>query len=201
MNLLKAIARANKLRPNAIDDSIKADWVFEIEMEVAELMGVPYIPNSYPKDMELLMPEPKDNIYYLYLMAMIDNAIEDTQLYVNDMVIFNEAKSDAFKWWRRHHMKPCGQYIRAYPWQRRLGGVHGDVTSVNGMTGDVELEAGDIPYNSKVVGTECDDVQGALSEAIVTGRLKAEITTSENYLEHKDYYDNLNCFILVEDET
>lgn len=122
MKLLEAIARADLLRPNAIDNSIKASWVYELEGDIAECMDVEYPVNPYPKDSEedLLMPYPKDNIYALYLCAMIDNAVEDTQLYMNDMVVANNAIDEAKAWWRRHHIKKSGQYIRAFPWQRRI---------------------------------------------------------------------------------
>lgn len=117
MTLLKAIAGANALRPNMIDDSLKADWIYELESEVAELMDVELPEMDFPNDCELLMPKPHDNIYHLYVCAMIDFYLEDTTLYVNDMTIANSAKKSAFSWWRRHNMKKCNQYIRAFPWQ------------------------------------------------------------------------------------
>ena len=120
MTLLKAISRADMLRPNAIDNSIKAEWLWGLEAETAELMDVELPDNPFPNDIDLLMPSPHDTYYYLYLCAMIDNAIEDTQLYVNDMTISNKARDDAFKWWRRHHLKDCKQYLRAFPWQPKI---------------------------------------------------------------------------------
>lgn len=133
MTLLNAIAKANMLRPNAIDDSLKAEWVLELEGDVAELMdyepepdedgNIPPFPvNPFPKDCDLLMPFPKDNIYHLYVAAMIDFVMEDTQTYINDMTVANTAKDDAFRWWRRHNMKKCKQYIRAFPWQPIIKG-------------------------------------------------------------------------------
>ena len=118
MKLLDAIAMADKLRPNALENDIKARWLYELEGEIAELMDVEISPNPYPKDSEeeLLMPYPKDNIYSLYLCAMIDNALEDTQLYMNDMIVANNAIAEAKAWWRRHHRKKSGS-IRCFPWQ------------------------------------------------------------------------------------
>ena len=120
MTLLHAIARADMLRPNALDNSIKADWVWELEAEIAELMDVELPENPYPDDGQLLMPSPKDNIYALYVCAMIDLTVEDTALYANDYVVANSAIVDAKKWWRRHHFKKSGQYIRAFSWQPRV---------------------------------------------------------------------------------
>lgn len=117
MTLLKAIARADSVRPNALDQELKADWVMELEAEIAECMDVELPENTFPKDMELLMPYPHDNIYYLYLCAKIDLTMEDTQSYVNDQVVADSAIVDAKSWWRRHNIKKCNQYTRAFPWQ------------------------------------------------------------------------------------
>lgn len=117
MNLLKSIARADSVRPNAIDNDLKADWIMELEAEIAECMDAELPENTFPNDMELLMPYPHDNIYYLFLCAKIDFAMEDTESYVNDMAAANQAIDEAKKWWRRHNIKKSRQYIRAFPWQ------------------------------------------------------------------------------------
>ena len=120
MNLLKAIARADSVRPNAIDNDLKADWIMELEAEIAECMYAELTENTFPNDMELLMPYPHDNIYYLFLCAKIDFAMEDTESYVNDMAAANQAIDEAKKWWRRHNIKKSRQYIRAFPWQPEI---------------------------------------------------------------------------------
>ena len=198
MTLFKAIEGANALRPNSIDNALKAQWIYEVEAEVAELMELPIRPNPYPSDAKLLMPSPYDNIYHLYVCAMIDNTIEDTALFINDRAIANEAKDTAFRWWRRHVRKGCPQYIRAFPWQRPVGGSHGMVTSVNGMTGDVELEAKNIPFDNSMAENVSNELQGAVTEAI--RKPAAMITTPENYEEHKEYYDSLNTIVFVDEE-
>lgn len=139
MTLRKAIAGANKLRPNAIDDSLKADWIWELESEVAELMDTELPEMNYPEDQELLMPSPHDNIYHLYVCAMIDFYLEDTQLYINDMTMANSAKDSAFRWWRRHHMKKCNQYIRAFPWQPKVKGEEDETTRTSNQDSEEEL--------------------------------------------------------------
>lgn len=139
MTLLKAIAGANTLRPNAIDDSIKADWIYELEAEVAELMDTELPEFMFPEDQDLLMPKPYDNFYHLHVCAMIDFYLEDTQLYVNDMTMANSAKDSAFKWWRRHHMKKCNQYVRAFPWQPEVKGEENETT----RTTDKDTEEGE----------------------------------------------------------
>lgn len=199
MTLLDAIGKANEIRPNAIDESLKASWVFEVEAEVAELMEVAMPENKYPNDVELLMPSPFDNIYHLYLCAMIDSVIEDTELYVNDMTISNNARSNAFKWWRRHNMKSCPQYIRSFPWQSKKAGngkSYGEgVSSVNGMTGDVELTAKDIPFEGS--GMSSTNVEGGIVEAFTKKGTNAITLTRAEYAAHKDYYDSLDAFIII----
>jgi hypothetical protein len=103
MNLLQAIENANAVRVNSIPDEHKAALLMELEGEIAELKGVDCPENTYPDDHELLMPYPKDKIYELYLMAMIDLENEDSALYQNDFVMAQTAISDAKAWWRRNH--------------------------------------------------------------------------------------------------
>lgn len=106
MTLLNAIAKANELRPNTIRDEFKAQWVAELEGDVAEMMGIGAPQFEYPNDADLLMPAPHDYIYVYRLCAMIDAANEETTLYANDSVVFNDAIAKAQSWWRRHNMPP-----------------------------------------------------------------------------------------------
>ena len=147
MKLREAIARADQLRPNALSNDLKAMWVYDLEGEIAELMDKDFVPNPYPQDSEedLLMPYPKDNIYYLYLMAMIDNALEDTGLYVNDMTIANAAIDEAKRWWRRHNLKKSGQYIRAFPWQPQIKSEVKEDETPEDTESDTEESGTDIP--------------------------------------------------------
>jgi len=111
MKLLEAIARADELRPNAISNSMKASWVYQLEGELAEMIKIPYPINPFPEDAVLVMPYPKDNIYELYLCAMIDNAQEDTELYMNDMSVANAAIDDAKKWYMRNYHRVCNNHF------------------------------------------------------------------------------------------
>ncbi|MBQ6552429.1 MAG: hypothetical protein IJL83_02265 [Clostridia bacterium] len=112
MKLLDAIAKANELRPNTIRDEFKAQWVRELECEVAEMIGAEMPVFDYPKDTELLMPAPHEYIYVYRLCAMIDQANEDTSLYANDMTVANNAFVAACAWWRRGHTPPDVKRIR-----------------------------------------------------------------------------------------
>lgn len=113
MTLGEAIAKADAMRPNAIDELDKVRWVLELESEFAETYGArfPDEDDMHDPDYELLVRFPRDNVYPLYLCAMIDNAQEETALYQNDMTIANQAVTDVKAWYRREHRaKPI--YIR-----------------------------------------------------------------------------------------
>jgi len=103
MNARKAITRADGLRMNAIGDEQKYAWLYELDGKLAETIGAELPVNPFPNDGELLMPEPCDNIYELYLVAMIDYYNQETTLYANDMIVFNNALDEAKAWWRRNN--------------------------------------------------------------------------------------------------
>lgn len=89
MKLLKAIEEANILRPNDVPDSLKAQWVMNLEGEIAERLGVYPPENPFPNDTDLFAWRPYEDIYAKYLCAMIDQANEEVNLYQNDMAIAN----------------------------------------------------------------------------------------------------------------
>lgn len=102
MNIKKCIAMADELRPNTISDETKAGYLYKLESEIAEMMGVEVVYQEWPNESEMLMPFPHDDIYHLYLCAMIDYANQETNLYANDMQMANAAIRDAKAWYRRH---------------------------------------------------------------------------------------------------
>lgn len=105
MELTRAIALANELRPNTLSDEVKVGYIFELEADFAEMMKKPIPENTWPReDVKLLMPFPHDTTYVLYLCAKIDYAQEDTALYMNDKAVANNAISQARAWWRRNNM-------------------------------------------------------------------------------------------------
>ncbi len=103
MKLKEAIKRADKLRPNVLPEEQKAAWVYELEGKLAEMRCALPPARTWPADASLAMPAPHDVVYELYLCAMIDFANQETDLYANDMAVFNAAVSEAQAWWRRHH--------------------------------------------------------------------------------------------------
>ena len=105
MKAIDAIVKAHELRPNRFLDEQKYDWLMDFEGEVAGVIGNGVPEKKFP-DMghELLMAYPHDNIYPLYLACVIDYYNQETDLYQNDTVIFEEAKRKAFAQFRRNNI-------------------------------------------------------------------------------------------------
>lgn len=113
MRVSEAIKQADALRDNTLTDSVKAAWVYDIEGRVAEIVSAEIPANVWPEtDAELLMPYPYDNIYPLYLTAMIDYYNGESQLYFNDYTVYNAAMAEAQAWWIRHNRPKDGNYWR-----------------------------------------------------------------------------------------
>jgi hypothetical protein len=111
MKVSEAIAQANDLRDNTLTDAQKAAWLYNLDGEVSEIVGQDAPVNSWPEtDAELLMPAPHDDIYPLYLVAMIDYYNQESTLYLNDMQVFNTAMNTARAWWRRTHKPERSEY-------------------------------------------------------------------------------------------
>ena len=105
MRVTEAIAKADALRPNALDDEQKARWLHELDCDVADMQGTELPAFLWPEtDAELLMPEPHANIYVLYLAAQIDYYNQESALYANDMAVFNSEYKEARAWYRRHNV-------------------------------------------------------------------------------------------------
>lgn len=113
MKLKEAIRKADALRPNPIDEELKATWVAELEGRVAETAGMDQPTDGWAEnDPELIMPYPYDDIYVFYVMAKIDFANEEMDLYANDSVMANERIDEALAWWRRNHVPPKSKKLK-----------------------------------------------------------------------------------------
>lgn len=109
MRLKEAIKRADGLRPNTVGEEVKAGWVYELEGRMAQARHAPQPARVWPADSALSMPPPYDYVYERYLCAMIDLANQETDLYANDMALFESTYADAMAWWHRTH--------RTGPWR------------------------------------------------------------------------------------
>ena len=103
MTITEAITRANLLRPNAVPDSVKSEWLYSIDAQVAEQMGEDDHKKVWPEDdTELLIPFPHDEFYVWHVMAKIDLINEETSLYAADAAVANQMMSESCRWYQRN---------------------------------------------------------------------------------------------------
>lgn len=105
MRITEAMDRADRMRPNAVHQYDKRLSLYKLECQIAEMMGVdePEWEMDSNEDYELLVPDPHSQIYPFHLMAYIDFAQEETDLYQIDMIMANQALADVQSWWRKSH--------------------------------------------------------------------------------------------------
>lgn len=95
MTLRDCLSLADLLRPNALPAEIKCRWLSELEGRIAlELRGeteppAPFSPAS--PDTRLAVPFPYDQLYWMYLAALIDLASDDRTRYAYSASLFNSA--------------------------------------------------------------------------------------------------------------
>ncbi len=71
--------------------------------------------NTWPEeDAKLLMSYPHEDVYPLYLVAMIDYYNQESALYENDLAVYNSAMSAARAWWRRNHRPPRNSNVKVW---------------------------------------------------------------------------------------
>lgn len=98
MKIMNAIALADSLRLNTLSDEQKYTWVYELECSIAEMMDKPVPQKRFPEDITLMMPAAHEDVYVKHLCAKIDYYNGETELYVNDAAIYNEAMDEARAW-------------------------------------------------------------------------------------------------------
>lgn len=103
MKITDCIAAADELRMNTLEDEQKSRWLYELDCSIAEIMGKGIPAWKFPDDRELLMPAPHEEVYVKYLVAMIDYYNGESELYANDISIYNQAMKEARAWWIRNN--------------------------------------------------------------------------------------------------
>ena len=103
----KAIEIVDRLKPNAYSEEDKLRWLNELDGMVQSLViqTDEVKQYSYPEDMdkELLIPEPYDNVYSLYLEAQIDYHNREYDYYNNSAMRFEALFSEYKKDYIRKH--------------------------------------------------------------------------------------------------
>lgn len=103
MTIQEIILEADDLRPNAVEEERKWRWVQALEREIAEFMGIAPPAGQWPEDREPLAFHRAWDVYIYYLCAKIDLAEAESELYADDMALYNQAMGEARAAWRRGH--------------------------------------------------------------------------------------------------
>ena len=106
----EVILRVGKLKPNVIDDDLKAMWLLCLDNQIYREMtsvehpqGLP--PKQWPEDgdMPLLVKPPYDKLYDSYLKAMIEFYMREYAEYNNTQEMFASDMTDYRAYYRRKH--------------------------------------------------------------------------------------------------
>lgn len=109
MTIQEAIARANSLSNNLIDESLKIKWLSELDGRIYyEIIAPNAIAGAFkeytqetPADTELLVPHPWDSLYVSYLEMEIARSSADNVRYSNARILFNELYGAFSRWFVR----------------------------------------------------------------------------------------------------
>lgn len=110
------IAYVDSIRPNAYDEAFKCAHISKLDGIISkEVMQYDEaITYSIPEDAdtELLVQAPYDDIYSLYVMAMIDFANKEYGSYNNAMRMFNDRFESFKKDYIRSNLPPSAENFR-----------------------------------------------------------------------------------------
>ena len=110
------LAEVDELKPNPYSEEVKAGWLAELDgkiaVEVLHQETPVYGPEAW--DTPLLVPAPYDNLYALYVSAMIDYYNQELDRYQNSMVVFNAAMDEYRKWYQRTNLPTTAGVFRGY---------------------------------------------------------------------------------------
>lgn len=107
----EVIGRVDRMKPNAIEEKDKARWLLELDGRTyAELTcaDAPEVlpPEKWPEDGDkaLLVAPPYDNMYDLYLTAMLEFSMGEYSAYNNTAALFDTAQKEYRAKYRREHI-------------------------------------------------------------------------------------------------
>lgn len=107
MTLNEVIAHVDGVKPNVYPEEAKAGWMIRLDGMIAvEVHGEAQpFPCAWPEDgdRELLVPFPYDDMYGLYVSAMIDFYNREYGNYNNAMTMFTERLEQYKAWYIRTH--------------------------------------------------------------------------------------------------
>lgn len=123
----EVMERVDRVKPVAnMDDGDKARWLIqldgriwrEIVMKSAHDTPPEEPPKSWPEDGDkpLLVTSTYDNLYDLYLIAMMEFSMREYGNYNNTMQAFNTALSAFANWYRNtHEPVSAGEFQHIFP--------------------------------------------------------------------------------------
>ena len=110
MTINNAIAEAQRLHPDTIPDSIKVRWLGELDGKIMleTMFRNDFSPYRFPEDADrnLIVSEPYDNIYTLYIIAMSDFFSGEMENYGASAALFDAAYAEFRKNYIRTHIPP-----------------------------------------------------------------------------------------------
>ncbi len=104
MTIEACLQYADAIAPNGIETAVKLRWLSEIEGRVrVELYGekpetLTVIGTDTPTDTELCAPHPYDQLYWMYVVAMIESVNGVAARYEWAAELFNTAYKALAKW-------------------------------------------------------------------------------------------------------
>ena len=107
MTIETCLRFVDTVMPNVFSESFKRSFLGEIEGKVrVELLGEEPDPalairDATPGNTELTAPFPYDQLYWLYVTAMMDYAGGDMARYENTAALFNAVYQSYGKWLKR----------------------------------------------------------------------------------------------------
>ena len=112
MTIQQAIAEANSLSNNLIDEKQKIKWLSDLDGRIYYEIIAPnarqgafkeYTQNT-PTDTELIVPHPWDSLYVSYLEMEIARVSADNVRYANARILFNDRYGAFSRWYVRTHV-------------------------------------------------------------------------------------------------
>ena len=115
----EVMERLRRTMPNTIEEKDQSRWLVALDGRVYEEVTKGDEPDRLPVkawpedgDKPLLVDSPYDNVYDLYLTAMICFALGEYNDYNNIAEQFERTFQDFRAWWRRHHVPQQTAQIR-----------------------------------------------------------------------------------------
>lgn len=135
MTIAEAIRRCDELLPNRFKLEQKVKWIARVEGELyRDIIATHANPGIKPPiinedtdcDTQLIAQEPYDELYVLYLQAMIHYENMEITKYNNAKTLYNDTRLSFRDWWNRHFLPdrrvPTYQFGKPLP---HMPGPHG----------------------------------------------------------------------------